>query len=954
MPEYDGSIIIDSHIDTSNFDKDAGKLFDKAKKLSNIFNRFTSFEIFKDVFKTANNDIRQVSKSFGDINSKIDKSEYKLEAAGKKVEYLKSKLTGLNAIRNDRELANAFGGYSAVISQINTVQNLLWSTQNQYKKMKLEKEMANKIPLLSNDDINKINSAVDATDKLSNRLKNVLESSKDLGDKIIPSDLAKKFEGFSDNAIKKGIKIAEVKNDMIEYANYVEYMKDKMPLAELEPYIAKYEKLQKTFNDLTITSANTKISIKDVKQSTNQLDDVQRALLKVQDTLNNFRSVQIFKASDMEKAKANMLGISDEFSAIEKKIQGSQIYLQEWINKLEILKGTYAKGQMADKDSLEFINKSGLYISEINKITNAIERLQIKKSTLFRGAEINSLNSASKGFEKISEEASKSNKEISKLNNTAKKSGSAFAGLGAVISNSFSGINSMFSNVFSGISRMFNTITRRAQWILLGQTIRAVIADAKESIEDLRIYNQDFDRSMQSIRDSLKNVGNAIATSFAPMLQALAPIIANLARWITELFNKITLFTTALFTGSRAAVIADTSFSGYSKSAKKAAANTKKGTKEIKEQTKALAKFDKLDVFKQDKSRSPSSGIASAAEEIPQAMRMFKTMEVPKGVSDFANKLKQTLAPLANEFKIIGDSFQKNFVAPVYKHIKENILPRFLDSTRERIANMDFSKLNNSLNEFFSVMSDITIQLFDGLEWGWENVLLPMIDKTITEYLPRFLEAVTKALRILNIVWKTASPYLRTLVIWLQELADPIITGFLDGLNEALSRLKWIITLISPPIERLGHALEGIHIPEGLKTIMYYLGKDGFGNLMWSMFPTLRNVKFLKDVYTNRIGTGLNIARWLNIPGFASGTVVSPNNRFLAMLGDNSSEPEVVSPISTMKQAFMEAMLETGMNNNSGNVTLQLDGTTFARLINPYTKAEQNRIGISMIEGVAY
>ena len=141
MPEDDGSIIIDSHIDTNNFDKDAGKLFDKAKKLSDIFNRFTSFEIFKDVFKTANNDIRQASKSFSDINSKIDKSEYKLESAGKKVEYLKSKLTGLNAIKNDRELANAFGGYSAVIDQINTVQNLLWSTQNQYKKMKLENSL---------------------------------------------------------------------------------------------------------------------------------------------------------------------------------------------------------------------------------------------------------------------------------------------------------------------------------------------------------------------------------------------------------------------------------------------------------------------------------------------------------------------------------------------------------------------------------------------------------------------------------------------------------------------------------------------------------------------------------------------------------------------------------------------------------------------------------------------
>jgi hypothetical protein len=90
------------------------------------------------------------------------------------------------------------------------------------------------------------------------------------------------------------------------------------------------------------------------------------------------------------------------------------------------------------------------------------------------------------------------------------------------------------------------------------------------------------------------------------------------------------------------------------------------------------------------------------------------------------------------------------------------------------------------------------------------------------------------------------------------------------------------------------------------------------------------------------------------IPGLASGTVVSPNGKFLAMLGDNTSEPEVVSPVSTMKQAFMEAMYETGMNTNNGNVVLQLDGTTFARLINPYTKSEQNRIGISMVEGVAY
>jgi len=554
------------------------------------------------------------------------------------------------------------------------------------------------------------------------------------------------------------------------------------------------------------------------------------------------------------------------------------------------------------------------------------------------------LANASDPLKRLSSELERSRRSSAKLK-------SSFSGMGSVISNTFSGIGSMFTNTFAGIGKMFSTITRRTRWILLGQTIRAVIADAKESIADLRTYNQDFDKSMQSIRDSFKNVGNAIATSFAPILQALAPIIANVARWLTELFNKITLFTTALFTGAKTAVIADTNFSGYSTSAKKAATNTKKGTKAIKEQTKALAKFDKLDVFKQDKAKSPASGIADAVAEIPQAMKMFKTVEVPRGISEFANKLKETFRPLADEFKVIGDSFQKNFVAPVAKHVKENVLPRFAESTKKAIAGMDFSKLNGSLERFFNVMAKITKGLFDDLEWGWEHVLLPIIDKTITDYLPKFLDALTSSLQILNFTWQGAKPYLRTLINWLKALGDPLITGFLDGLNDTLGNLKWAIQTITPAIESLGRALESIHIPEFLKDLFYNFGRT-VGRV--ALMPGGLSFGLMGQAFLpNFLGSVFNLVR-RRIPGFASGTVVSPNSRFLAMLGDNTSEAEVVSPVSTMKQAFMEAMYETGMNTNNGNVVLQLDGTTFARLINPYTKSEQNRIGISMVEGVAY
>ena len=50
----------------------------------------------------------------------------------------------------------------------------------------------------------------------------------------------------------------------------------------------------------------------------------------------------------------------------------------------------------------------------------------------------------------------------------------------------------------------------------------------------------------------------------------------------------------------------------------------------------------------------------------------------------------------------------------------------------------------------------------------------------------------------------------------------------------------------------------------------------------------------------------------LSLPRLATGSVVPPNREFMAILGDNKTETEVVSPLSTMKQAFMEAMQESG------------------------------------------
>lgn len=71
-------------------------------------------------------------------------------------------------------------------------------------------------------------------------------------------------------------------------------------------------------------------------------------------------------------------------------------------------------------------------------------------------------------------------------------------------------------------------------------------------------------------------------------------------------------------------------------------------------------------------------------------------------------------------------------------------------------------------------------------------------------------------------------------------------------------------------------------------------------------------------------------AAGIYVPGYASGTVVPANyGNFLAVLGDNKREPEVVSPLSTMEQA-MENVLNRRGGTGGGSYTFiaQLNGKT--------------------------
>lgn len=90
---------------------------------------------------------------------------------------------------------------------------------------------------------------------------------------------------------------------------------------------------------------------------------------------------------------------------------------------------------------------------------------------------------------------------------------------------------------------------------------------------------------------------------------------------------------------------------------------------------------------------------------------------------------------------------------------------------------------------------------------------------------------------------------------------------------------------------------------------------------------------------------GFNIPE---IPRLAQGMAVPANyGEFLAVLGDNRREPEVVSPVSTMEQAMRRVLSEFGGTGGDINLTIELDGETVWRNTVKHNKEHVDSTGVN-------
>jgi hypothetical protein len=999
----DGEIIIDTHINTDNIEKDANKLLNKTKKIAD-----------------------EVAESTSKMFNKIDTNKF--SNATSKASYEMMRLN-MRANSVAEGIDNLSGKMAALSLDPFLTENQKKYYNNFFKNLKLEekrldiaKELHEETGYMSKSEISSIVNEQKAIDKLENSIKRVVTNSQKLGS-ISPINKSN-FEGISPELAKIDEKIIRIKNNMIGIGDELRKNVTSFSGEELKKLVSYYDTLQNRLNQLNI-QRNIAVT---TPEDTSNIDQQANSLKKVD--------------SQVQKINTSAKQTSNSFLKVARIIGDT--------------------------------------------LVNNSRRAASSMTSIFQKA--------------------------------------------------VSGIKGMFSSMGSFLGRIF----RRAGWIILGQIIRKLIADVKQSFQDLKTFGGPFAESAQKITDAYKRAGNAIAAAFAPILIALTPIIVNISNAIVNLMNKLTLFTTALFTNATTATIADINFNGYSRSVQKAAKNTRKSTKAAKEQYKALAKFDKLDVLKRD--TQPKMETPDTGEQLPQALNMFKKVAIPRGVMDFKNKLIKALDEIGRKFKIVANEFSRGFnvgfketnldeignklqhIGNLFKEIftdeqvvnkfNETILnlafnlgkiigamssvgvslakmliggfEKFLDENKNRIkqsiirnldTTIEFNNLLGSVAEFiadvatvfggdtaqtiFGDFLSIAYTLFDTTFSNIyklvvkvaENIAKPFLGNTeeIKQAVSGSLKAIQgittgakKALQgagdaITHIVNKSISPALDNLGEIFKKVFGGIIKGWNTNMKPVLEEMGKKMSStgqkigdafrkIAKPINALFDVLQNVYnkikpfldkyfyplfehffenlaqkarlaftiiesvigsaadiigkFAEFLEKIINTIGDiiNGDWNKVWNdaidIFKYFARVvlsilKSLPDLFINVLNTiidSLNAAgssagvpripsipkihENFGIPGLATGTIVSPNRRFLAMLGDNTSEPEVVSPISTMKRAFAEAMNETNIGGTTGDITLQIDGRTFARLINPYMSSEQNRVGISMVQGV--
>lgn len=397
-----------------------------------------------------------------------------------------------------------------------------------------------------------------------------------------------------------------------------------------------------------------------------------------------------------------------------------------------------------------------------------------------------------------------------------------------------------------------------------GKTTQAMSEAEKVALRYAFVQNQlsaatgDFARTSDSwanqVRilslqfNSLKaTIGQGLINVFTPVIKAINALLGKL-QTLAVAFKSFT----EMLTGKKSAgvqiantgAVASDSLSSAAGAADNLAGATTgagKAAKKAAKEMKALMSFDSVNKLSDTSSDSDSgSGVSGGigatsidfgASNSNMAEMDSASNELASKMEKYFNKIREAIEPTVSALKRLWNegfaklgnftwtslqSFYKRFLVPVGKWVLGTGLPRLIDALNEGLMNVDFNKINKSLDRLWEALTPFAINIGEGLLWFWENVLVPLGTWTANEIVPRFLDTLSIAIDAFNRVIESLKPLFQW--FWdnfLAPLAKWTADIFLDVWDEINSVLKcfgdWcvntLIPILAPIFETLGSVI---------------------------------------------------------------------------------------------------------------------------------------------------
>ena len=224
-------------------------------------------------------------------------------------------------------------------------------------------------------------------------------------------------------------------------------------------------------------------------------------------------------------------------------------------------------------------------------------------------------------------------------------------------------IKSSFSSAFSfsgsDLKRTLQMLTKYIfgvrSFFFLYRKLRSAVKEGLENLVQFESASNETNHAITELRTSLLYLKNAWAAAFAPIINAVYPILVSFLDMLARVGNAIARFVAALTGQSTVLQALRVDAGDYADSLKDAAGGASKAANAQEELNDRLAAFDDLNVLgvDDDKNKSPSGGGGGADNLMPTPNEMFERIATP--MTDLV-KLVQEAWETGNAFRL-GEFF---------------------------------------------------------------------------------------------------------------------------------------------------------------------------------------------------------------------------------------------------------------------------------------------------------